>query len=114
MGVGGGFLMVPAMIYLLGMPTKTVIGTSLFQITFMASFITILHAMENQTVDMVLGVLLIVGGVIGAQIGAMIGQRLNADMLRVLLAVLVLAISVKVATELLFRPHEIFSLRAMR
>ncbi|MCG6903086.1 MAG: sulfite exporter TauE/SafE family protein [Rhodobacter sp.] len=110
MGVGGGFLMVPAMIYLLGMPTKTVIGTSLFQITFMASFTTVLHAVENQTVDLVLGLLLIVGGVIGAQIGARLGQRLNAEMLRFLLATMVLAISAKVATELLLRPGEVFSL----
>jgi uncharacterized membrane protein YfcA len=112
MGVGGGFLMVPAMIYLLGMPTKTVIGTSLFQITFMASFTTVLHAVENQTVDLILGLLLIVGGVVGAQIGARLGQRLNADMLRFLLAIMVLTISAKVATELLFRPSDVFSLTA--
>jgi hypothetical protein len=114
MGVGGGFLMVPAMIYVLGMPTKTVIGTSLFQITFMASFTTVLHAIENQTVDLLLGVLLILGGVIGAQIGARIGQKLNAEMLRVLLAVMVLMISGKVATELLFQPSDLFSLTATR
>ena len=112
MGVGGGFLMVPAMIYVLGMPTRTVIGTSLFQITFMASFTTLLHAVENETVDLVLGLLLIIGGVIGAQIGARFGQRLNPDMLRVLLALLVLAISAKVATELLVQPAEFYSLTA--
>jgi len=114
MGVGGGFLMVPAMIYLLGMPTKTVIGTSLFQITFMASFTSVLHATENQTVDMVLGLLLIIGGVIGAQIGARLGQKLNAEMLRFLLATMVLAISAKVATELLLTPGEIFSLTQIK
>ena len=114
MGVGGGFLMVPAMIYLLGMPTKTVIGTSLFQITFMASFTTVLHAVENHTVDLVLGLLLILGGVVGAQIGAQLGRKLNADSLRILLALMVLIISAKVATELLFQPHELYSLTAVR
>jgi uncharacterized membrane protein YfcA len=106
--------MVPAMIYLLGMPTKTVIGTSLFQITLMASFTTVLHAVENQTVDMFLGLPLIVGGVTGAQIGAIFGQKLNADMLRVLLALMVLAISAKVAAELLLHPGDLYSLSAGR
>ena len=73
MGVGGGFIMVPAMIYLLGMPTKVVIGTSLFQIIFVTGFTTLMHATTNFTVDMLLAVLLLVGGVIGAQIGTRIG-----------------------------------------
>ena len=76
MGVGGGFIMVPAMIYLLRMPTNVVIGTSLFQIIFVTSAVTVLHAVENQTVDIVLAVLLMIGGVIGAQFGAIAGQRL--------------------------------------
>lgn len=110
MGVGGGFIMVPAMIYLLGMPTKTVIGTSLFQITIMASFTTLMHATENQTVDFVLAFYLLVGGVIGAQIGSRLGLKLNAEILRFLLAALVLAISLKIAVELVLTPSEMFSL----
>jgi uncharacterized protein len=77
MGVGGGFIMVPAMIYLLGMPTKVVIGTSLFQIIFVTGFTTVAHAVSNQTVDILLAFLLIIGGVIGAQIGAIVGVRLR-------------------------------------
>src|SRR5690554_2288383 len=79
MGVGGGFIMVPAMIYLLGMPTKVVVGTSLFQIIFVTAFTTMLHATTNYTVDVVLAVLLLIGGVIGAQIGARIGVKLKAE-----------------------------------
>ena len=82
MGVGGGFIMVPAMIYLLGMPTKVVIGTSLFQIIFVTAFTTMLHATTNFTVDIVLAVLLLVGGVIGAQVGARIGVKMKAGGVR--------------------------------
>ena len=110
MGVGGGFIMVPAMIYLLGMPTKIVIGTSLFQIIFVTAFTTVMHAVTSQTVDMALALLLILGGVIGAQVGARIGVRLRAEQLRILLALLVLAVCAKIATDLLFRPSEIYSL----
>ncbi|MGB0960394.1 MAG: sulfite exporter TauE/SafE family protein, partial [Halocynthiibacter sp.] len=88
MGVGGGFIMVPAMIYLLGMPTKVVVGTSLFQIIFVTAFTTLLHATTNYTVDMALAVLLLVGGVIGAQIGTRIGMKLKAEQLRILLALM--------------------------
>jgi uncharacterized protein len=112
MGVGGGFLMLPAMIYILGMPTKVVVGTSLFQITFMSSFTTLLHATENYTVDFVLGFILLIGGVTGAQIGSRVGAKLNADILRILLASMVLGISLKLLTELVFQPTEIFSLFA--
>ncbi|MFV2035639.1 MAG: sulfite exporter TauE/SafE family protein, partial [Halocynthiibacter sp.] len=112
MGVGGGFVMVPAMIYLLGMPTKVVIGTSLFQIIFVTAFTTLLHATTNYTVDMALAVLLLIGGVIGAQIGARIGVRLKAEQLRILLAVLVLAVSTKLALDLLLEPSELYSLGA--
>ncbi|MCE6951986.1 sulfite exporter TauE/SafE family protein [Cereibacter sphaeroides] len=112
MGVGGGFIMVPAMIYLLGMPTKIVIGTSLFQIIFVTAFTTVMHAVTSQTVDMALALVLIVGGVIGAQVGARIGVRLRAEQLRVLLALLVLAVSVKIAADLLIRPNELYSLTA--
>jgi len=110
MGVGGGFIMVPAMIYLLGMPTKVVVGTSLFQIIFVTAFTTMLHAVTNQTVDIVLAVYLILGGVIGAQIGAQIGLKLKAEQLRVLLAALVLAVCGKLALELLIEPSELYNL----
>lgn len=110
MGVGGGFIMVPAMIYLLGMPTKVVVGTSLFQIIFVTAFTTMLHATTNYTVDIVLAVLLLVGGVIGAQIGTVIGSRMPAEQLRVLLAALVLVVCGKLALDLLLEPSELYSL----
>ncbi|MDX1821302.1 MAG: sulfite exporter TauE/SafE family protein [Paracoccaceae bacterium] len=112
MGVGGGFIMVPAMIYLLGMPTKVVIGTSLFQIIFVTAFTMMLHAVTNQTVDVVLGVLLLLGGVIGAQIGARIGVKLKAEQLRILLAILVLAVCGKLGLDLLLMPRELYSIGA--
>ncbi len=112
MGVGGGFIMVPAMIYLLGMPTKVVIGTSLFQIIFVTAFTTMLHATTNQTVDMVLAILLIIGGVIGAQIGSRIGARMKAEQLRILLAIMVLLVCGQLALDLLLRPDELFSIGA--
>ncbi|MCH2249798.1 MAG: sulfite exporter TauE/SafE family protein [Cognatishimia sp.] len=112
MGVGGGFIMVPAMIYLLGMPTKVVIGTSLFQIIFVTAFTTLLHATTNYTVDMALAVLLLIGGVIGAQFGAVIGTRLKAEQLRILLAILVLVVCGKLAFDLLVMPSELFTLGA--
>ena len=110
MGVGGGFILVPAMIYLLGMPTKVVIGTSLFQIIFVTGFTTLMHATTNYTVDMMLAVLLLVGGVIGAQIGTRIGVKLKAEQLRILLAAMVLAVCIKLALDLLLMPSELFSI----
>jgi hypothetical protein len=110
MGVGGGFIMVPAMIYLLGMPTKVVIGTSLFQILFVSAFTTAMHAITNQSVDVMLALMLIVGGVIGAQMGSRLGARLNAEQLRILLALLVILVATKLAFDLLLRPSELFSL----
>ncbi len=112
MGVGGGFIMVPAMIYLLGMPTKVVIGTSLFQIIFVTAFTTMLHATTNQTVDVVLAVLMLIGGVIGAQIGTRIGLKMQAEQLRILLAILVLAVCGKLAVDLLITPPELYSIGA--
>ena len=109
MGVGGGFIMVPAMIYLLGMPTKVVIGTSLFQIIFITAFTTLMHAVTSQTVDILLALLLIIGGVIGAQIGSRVAVRLKAEQLRILLSLLVLAVSLKIALDLLIRPSELYS-----
>ena len=113
MGVGGGFIMVPAMIYLLRMPTNVVIGTSLFQIIFVTSAVTVLHAVENQTVDIVLAVLLMIGGVIGAQFGAMAGQRLRGEELRALLALIVLGVACKLMLDLVFEPAELFSIQRL-
>ena len=110
MGVGGGFIMVPAMIYLLGMPTKVVVGTSLFQIILVTAFTTMLHATTNYTVDIVLAVLLLIGGVIGAQIGTRIGVKMKAEQLRILLAIMVLAVCGKLAMDLLLQPVELYSL----
>ena len=109
MGVGGGFILVPAMIYLLGMPTKVVIGTSLFQIIFVTGFTTVMHAVNSQTVDMMLALLLIFGGVIGAQMGTRVGVRLKAEQLRILLSLLVLTVSIRIAVDLLVRPSELYS-----
>ncbi|MAM60424.1 sulfite exporter TauE/SafE family protein [Maritimibacter sp. UBA3975] len=110
MGVGGGFIMVPAMIYILGMPTKVVVGTSLFQIIFVAAFTTLMHAWENHTVDLGLAVLLIVGGVIGAQVGARIGLRIKAEQTRILLALLVVGVCLNLAMDLLLEPDELYSI----
>lgn len=110
MGVGGGFIMVPAMIYILGMPTKVVIGTSLFQIIFVAGFTTMIHASTNFSVDIVLALFLLIGGVVGAQFGSMVGARLKAEQLRVLLAVLVMIVAGKVGLELIVAPTEFYSL----
>jgi len=112
MGVGGGFIMVPAMIYLLGMPTKVVVGTSLFQIIFVTAFTMMLHATTNHTVDIALALLLLIGGVIGAQIGTRIGVKLKAEQLRILLAIMVLAVCVKLSFDLLLTPSELFVLGA--
>jgi uncharacterized membrane protein YfcA len=114
MGVGGGFIMVPAMIYLLGMPTSVVIGTSLFQITFVTGLTTIFHAVENQTVDAVLAVVLLIGGVMGAQIGAQIGAKMKAESLRILLALLVLSVCLKLAFDLVVEPSELYSVSETR
>lgn len=109
MGVGGGFIMVPAMIYILNMPTKVVIGTSLFQITFVSAYAALMHATTNRTVDLVLAVILLVGGVIGAQIGAGFAARMKAEQLRVLLAALVLLVGVKIGLDLVITPAELYS-----
>ncbi|MDQ7070690.1 MAG: sulfite exporter TauE/SafE family protein [Rhodobacterales bacterium] len=110
MGVGGGFVMVPAMIYLLHMPTKVVIGTSLYQIIFVTAATTLMHATTNYTVDVALAVLLLVGGVIGAQVGTRLGSKMNGEQLRILLALMVLLVCGKLALDLLIQPVEIFSI----
>ncbi len=104
MGVGGGFIMVPAMIYILHMPTNVVIGTSLFQIIFVTAITTVLHATANQTVDVVLALLLLIGGVIGAQLGARASIRLKAEQLRMALALIVMAVCIKLAIDLVRAP----------
>jgi uncharacterized membrane protein YfcA len=110
MGVGGGFIMVPALIYLLKVPTNVVVGTSLFNIIFVAAYTTIVHATANQTVDVVLAFLLMVGGVAGAQYGVKAGQRLRGEQLRALLAALVLAVALRLAFDLFVRPDNLYSL----
>jgi uncharacterized membrane protein YfcA len=109
MGVGGGFIMVPAMIYLLGVPTKVVVGTSLFQIIFVTGFTTLMHATTSHTVDLGLALVLVLGGVIGAQIGTRIGLKLKAEQLRILLALLVLAVCGNLALDLLLKPSDLYS-----
>jgi len=108
MGIGGGFLMVPAMIYTLGMPTSMVPGTSLLQIIFVAANVTLLQAYTNHTVDAVLALLLLVGGVVGAQFGTRFGTRLRGEQLRFLMAILVLAVAAKLARDLTLRPSDLF------
>lgn len=110
MGVGGGFVMVPAMIYLLRMPTSVVIGTSLFQILFVTALTTVLQATQNQTVDIVLAAILIIGGVIGAQIGARFVQRVPAEELRAALALLVVSVCLKLAWDLGAPPPDLYEL----
>jgi uncharacterized membrane protein YfcA len=110
MGVGGGFIMVPAMIYLIGMPTKVVVGTSVFQFLFVTGFTTILHAVQNNSVDAVLALILLVGGVIGAQVGVRLAIRLRAEQLRILLALLVLGVCLMLLGDLVIRPDELYSL----
>jgi len=110
MGVGGGFIMVPAMIYLLGMPTSVVVGTSLFQIIFVTANVTFLQAWQNQTVDIVLALLLLIGGVIGAQFGTRAGARLHGEQLRTLLALIVLGVCAKLGYDLVAVPADLFSI----
>ena len=110
MGVGGGFIMIPAMVYILGMSTNVVVGTSLFQIIFVTANSTFFQSYLNQTVDIVLAALMIVGGVIGAQIGARIGTKLKAEYLRGILAILVLIVCAKIFTDLTLMPSNLFSL----
>ncbi len=110
MGVGGGIIMVPAMIYLLGMPTSVVVGTSLFQIIFVTANVTLLQAINNQTVDVVLALLLLAGAVVGAQLGTKAGTHLRGEQLRVLLALAVLAVCAKLLFDLVATPADIYSL----
>jgi len=110
MGIGGGFIMIPAMVYLLGMSTNVVVGTSLFQIIFVTANTTFFQSYLNQTVDIVLAALMIIGGVIGAQIGAKLASNLKGEYLRGFLALLVLAVCVKITIDLTVTPKDMYSL----
>ncbi|MCB2054661.1 MAG: sulfite exporter TauE/SafE family protein, partial [Geminicoccaceae bacterium] len=110
MGVGGGFIMLPAMIYLIRMPTNVVVGTSLLQIGFVTTLTTFLHAYTNHSVDIVLALLLIAGGVVGAQFGSRIGARLRGEQLRVLMALMVLGVCGKIAFDLVAQPVDPYSI----
>ncbi|MEA2823665.1 MAG: uncharacterized protein QOF03_147 [Alphaproteobacteria bacterium] len=112
MGVGGGFIMVPAMIYLLRMPTNVVIGTSQFQILFVTAATTILHATSDQTVDIVLAFLLVIGGVVGVQLGVRVGSQMRGEQLRALLAVLVVGVALRLFIGLVTTPGDIYSIVA--
>ena len=109
MGIGGGFIIVPAMIYVLGMSTGVVVGTSLFNIVFVTAATTLLHSVESQTVDIVLAMLLLVGGVVGAQFGVRSAQKLPPERLRLFLALIVVGVAVRLAIGLTWRPAELFT-----
>ena len=110
MGIGGGFMLVPAMIYLLNMPTGLVAGTSLFQIIFTTAMATLLQAATNQTVDVMLALLLLVGGVIGAQFGTKFSGKLRGEQARLMLASLVVAVALKLAWDLVVEPNDVFTI----
>ena len=110
MGIGGGFMIIPAMIYLLRIPTNVVIGTSLFQVTFTTAFTTLVQATTNHSVDIVLAILLISSSVVGVQYGVRVGRKLRGETLRAGLAMLVLAVGIRLAVGLFLRPEDIYSL----
>ncbi len=111
MGIGGGFILVPIMIYLLRVPTSTVIGTSMVLTLVTMLFATMLHAVTNHLVDAVLALILMVGGVTGAQFGARAGQKIRGEQLRLLLGLLILSVGVRFAIELVIRPDDLFTIR---
>jgi uncharacterized membrane protein YfcA len=113
MGIGGSFILIPAMIYFLGMPTSKVIGTSLFQIIFITALVTILHATTTFALDAVLALVLIISSVIGAQIGVITANKLRGEDLRALLAIIVLAVAIKIASELFIKPDDVFNFSNM-
>tara|TARA_B100001123_G_scaffold265460_1_gene295561 strand:+ start:1147 stop:2061 length:915 start_codon:yes stop_codon:yes gene_type:complete len=110
MGIGGGFIMIPALVYILGMPTNVVVGTSLFQIIFVTANSTFFQSYLNQTVDIVLATLMIIGGVVGAQIGARIGNNLKGEYLRGILSLIVLSVCAKIIIDLTITPRDLYSL----
>jgi len=109
MGVGGGFIMVPVMVYMLRMPMHVVVGTSLFQILFTCINVTVMQAWNNHTVDFILALLLLIGSSLGAQVGAKISKRLHGDQLKIFLAILVLVVMVKILFELLVQPDTLLA-----
>nr|WP_321462367.1 sulfite exporter TauE/SafE family protein [uncultured Cohaesibacter sp.] len=113
LGIGGGFMLVPALIYLLRVPTAVVIGTSLYQILVTMAVATILHATTNHSVDIVLALILMVGGTIGAQFGAQIGQKMKGEQLRALLGILVLMVGLRFAVDLILEPTDHYSTEVM-
>jgi len=113
LGIGGGFILVPAMIYLLGMAARVVVGTSLVMILAVSAVTTMVHAMTTQAVDIVLAGLLLVGGVVGAQYGAHLTTRLKPDLLRLALAIIILLVALRMLLGLTWRPDEIFSIEAL-
>ncbi len=110
LGIGGGFILVPAMIYLLGMAPRVVIGTSLIMILAVSAVTTMVHSLTTRSVDVVLAALLLVGGVIGAQYGALLATRIKPDLLRLALSVIILTVALRMALGLAWRPDEIFSI----
>ncbi len=113
LGVGGGFIMVPAMLYLLGMGAQVVVGTSLFQILFVTMASTMMHSLTTKAVDIVLAVFLLIGSVTGAQIGARLAQRMRPEYLRLFLAAIVLIVAIRMALGLGWRPDEIYTVQAL-
>ena len=113
LGVGGGFIMVPAMIYLLGMSAQVVVGTSLLQILFVTAATTLVHATTTQSVDIVLAVLLLLGSVIGAQYGARLAQKMKPELLRMVLAIIVLGVAFRMALQLGWQPEEIYTVQQL-
>lgn len=110
MGVGGGFFMIPAMIYILGMPATVIVGTSLFQIIFVTANVTLLHAVTTQTVDIILALLLLTGSVIGAQIGIRLGGKLPTEYIRGLMAVMVLFVALRLGFSLIVTPSDLYTI----
>ena len=113
LGIGGGFVMVPAMIYLLGMSAQVVVGTSLLQILFVTAVTTLVHATTTRSVDIVLAVLLLVGSVVGAQYGAWLAQKMKPELLRMILAIVVLGVALRMALQLAWRPEEIYTVQLL-
>jgi len=113
LGIGGGFIMVPAMIYLLGMSAQVVVGTSLLQILFVTAVTTLVHATTTRSVDIVLAVLLLIGSVIGAQYGALLAQKMKPELLRMILAIVVLGVAFRMALQLGYRPEEIYTVQLL-
>jgi hypothetical protein len=113
LGVGGGFVMVPAMIYLLGMSAQVVVGTSLLQILFVTAATTLVHATTTRSVDIVLAVLLLLGSVVGAQYGARFAQRMKPELLRMILAIVVIGVALRMFLQLTWRPEEIYTVQLL-